>query len=381
VDNLDADPAAFSKISISHDAETLSPKTPTLQLAAPAGYDVGKHPASMAAGQLFGAGTDLVVANTKSNSLSILFNLGNGTFGPALQLSSGGKAPKSVVLEDFNGDGFLDIAVTNSGSANVGVLLNNGDGTFDAPVVFATGKKPGVLRTAHVNGDGNIDLVMITGGNKLSVLPGDGNGGFGTASSIRTGGTKPSDFLFEDFNGDGHRDLAIAHAVSNNVTVLTANPDFTFSAPLKLKAGTKPQALAVGDFDEDGSPDLVVTHGGTRFVSVFLNSTMGSTIAFNDQLKLTNPGRNSPAAIAVGDLNEDGRDDIIVGNTLAGSISVFFNAGFSTFISPLRIDLENTPPRKTSSLVLVDLNGDGQLDIATANAGTNDISLVMGLVS
>jgi hypothetical protein len=379
VDNVVATAEARAKLIVNTDGETENTAPPIFQLSTPAGYDVGKNPAGIASGKLFGSDNDLVVVNTKSNSLSILFNLGNGTFAPVVELSTGGKAPKSVVLEDFNGDGSLDIAVTNNGSGNVAVLLNNGDGTFAAPVLFATGKKPGILRTADVNGDGDMDLVMITTGNKLSILSGDGAGGFGAPTSITTGGTTPIDFLVEDFTGDGIRDLAIAHAGSHNVTVLTANPDLTFGAPLKLRVGTKPTALATGDFDGDGRADLAVTHAVSRFVSVLLNASAGavthSTVnsSWRTRAKML-PPRSLSATWTATD-----RDDIIVANTASGSISAFLNAGAATFRVPFRIDLDNTPPRKTSSLVLVDLNGDGRLDIAAANAGTNDLSLIVGL--
>jgi hypothetical protein len=379
VDNVIATETARTKLLINTDGETENTTPPALQFATPAGYDVGKNPSGIAAGNLFGLGRDLVVANAKSNSLSVLTNTGNGTFLPAVQLTTGGKAPKSVVLDDFNGDQLLDIAVTNSGSGNVSVFLNNGDGTFANPTLFAVGKKPGILRTADVNGDGHADLVTITAGNRLSVLPGDGLGGFGAATSIVTGGTKPVDFLFADFNGDGHLDLAIAHAGSNNVAVLTANPDLTFGAPLLLPVGTKPTALASGDFDGDGRADLAVTHAVSHFISVLLNASNGVTTAFKDQIKLLHPGKNSPAALVVGDLDRDGRDDLVVANTATGSISAFLNAGAASFRSAVRIDLDNTPPRKTTAITLADLNGDGRLDIAAANGGTQDLSLIYGV--
>lgn len=379
VDNVVATASARAKMIINTDGELENTAPPVLQFSTPSGLDVGKNPAGIASGNLFGLGNDLVIANTKSNSISVLFNDGNGTFGTVLQLDTGGKAPKSVVLEDLNGDGLLDIAVTNSGSGNVGVLINNGDGTFASAVTFAAGKKPGVLRAADIDGDGNTDLVTITGNKNLSVLPGDGTGGFGEATTIATGGKKPVDFLFEDFNNDGRLDIAVANSGSNNVTILTANADLTFGAPLSLRTGTKPTALAAGDFNGDGRVDLAVTNAVSRFVSVLLNASVMGTTAFNDQLKLSHPGKNSPSAVSVRDLDNDGRDDIIVANTAAGSVSVFLNAGPATFRSPLKIDLDNTPARKTSALAVVDLNGDGRLDIVTANSGTGDLSLLVGL--
>ena len=78
----------------------------------------------------------------------------------------------------------------------------------------------------------------------------------------------------------------------------------------------------------------------------------------------------------VGDLDLDGRVDLVIANAASGSVSVMLNAGAVTFRPAIRVDLDNTPPRKTYALVLADLNGDGWLDIATANAGTSDLSLV-----
>lgn len=379
VDNVVATSAVRAKLIVSTDGETENPAPPIFQLSSPINFDVGKNPAGIASGNLFDLGNDLVVANTKSNTISVLFNNGNGTFGSALQLSTGGKAPKSVLLEDFNGDGRLDIAVSNSGSGNVAVLINNGDGTFATPTLFAVGKKPGILRTADVNGDGKTDLVTIVSGNRLGVLPGDGAGGFGDATTIATGGKTPVDFLFKDFNGDGRLDIAVANSGSNNVTFLAANADLTFADPVSIRTGTKPTALAAGDFDGDGRVDLAVTNGGSKFVSILLNASTGGILTINDQLKLTHLGKNSPGTISVGDLDKDGRDDLIVGNTGSGSISVFLNSGAATFRPPVKIDLDNSPPRKTSALVVIDLNGDGRLDIAATNGATNDLSLIVDL--
>jgi len=379
IDNVVATKSASTKLVITTDGEFENTALPGFHLSTPAGYDTGKSPSAVASGNLFGLGRDLVVANTKDNSLSVLFNSGNGTFLPAVQLSTGGVAPKSVVLEDFNNDGALDIAVTNSGSANVAVLLNNNDGTFATPALFATGQKPGILHVADLNGDGNPDLVMITAGNKLSVLPGDGTGGFGAATTIATRGLNPVDFAFADFNSDGHLDLAILHADSNNVVILTANADLTFGAPLKLAAGATPTALAVGDFNGDGRPDLAVTHAVNHFVNILFNASASSVTAFSARLKLTHAGNHATAALAVADLDQDGRDDLILGNSASGSVSVLLNAGAAVFRPVLRVDLDNTPLRKTSALAIADFNNDGRLDIAAANAGTADLSLLFSV--
>jgi hypothetical protein len=383
VDNVFASSAALAKLAITLIGETAGNALETIGFATPASYDAGKSPAAVAAGNLFGKGAvvsnDLVVADAKSNSIFILSNAGDGTFLPDVQMSSGGKAPRGVVLEDFNADGRLDIAVTNSGSANVAVFLNAGDGTFNAPTVFPTTKTPTALRVGEVTGDVHLDLVMASGGNSVSILAGHSDGTFDLPVKVATGGTAPIDLALADFSGDGRTDIAVANGGSGTVALLRANPDFTFAKAVTTRVGSKPSALAVADFDGDGRLDLAVAHSLSRFVSVLLNASP-STVPFSSQIKLARPGNNAPTAITAGDLDGDGRADLVVGNTAAGTVSVLRNLGAATFAPALTIDLDNTPALKISAVALADFNFDGRLDIVTANAATGDVSVLTRVV-
>ena len=66
--------------------------------------------------------TDLAVADAGDNSVSVLLNLGGGTFGPDFELPAG-TDPVSITTADFNGDGKPDVATANNGSNNVSVIL------------------------------------------------------------------------------------------------------------------------------------------------------------------------------------------------------------------------------------------------------------------
>ena len=382
MDNVFGSSAALSKLAVTLTGETASNAIEAIGFATPASYDAGKSPASVVSGNLFGTGAvvsnDLVVADARTNSILILQNAGNGTFLSATQISTGGKAPRGVVLEDFNGDSRLDIAVTNSGSGNVSIFLNAGDGTFGAPTLFPTTKTPGALRTGEVTGDSHLDLVMVSAGNSVSILPGNGDGTFDAATKLASGGAAPAALVLADFNGDGRLDIAVANGGSGTVALLRANSDFTFAKAVTTRVGVKPTALAVADFDGDGRPDLAVTHAVSRFVSVLLNASP-STALFSSQIKRARPGNNAPTAITAGDLDGDGRADLIIGNTAAGTVSVLRNLGAATFAPALTVDLDNTPPRKISAVALADFDGDGRLDIVTANAGTGDVSVLSRL--
>ena len=381
-DNVFATSQAFAALNISLFGETSSNPHGGVKFGTAGSFDAGDSPVSLASGNLFGTGSlvsnDLVVADAKNDSILILPNNGDGTFLSAIELSTGGNAPRGVVIGDFNHDSHPDIAVTNSGSGNVSVFLNAGDGTFNDPVLFATGKTPGVLRTADVTGDGETDLVMISGGNNVTILAGHGDGTFDAPIKLATGGTAPTDLAIADFNGDRINDIAVANSGSNTVTVLDANPDFSFAKPVATHVGVKPTALVTGDFDGDGNADLAVTHGGSHFVSVLLNGDPGSG-AFTSKVNLTHRGNNAPAAFTAGDVDGDGRTDLVVGNTAAGTVSVFLNRGAGVFAPATTLHLDNTPARQTTAVILEDFNNDGFLDIATANSGTGDVSILTRL--
>ena len=101
---------------------------------------------------------DLVVANSGSNTVSVLLGNGNGTFQPSKPLSPA--LTQCVAIGDVNGDGKLDMAVANYGSSTVSVLLGNGNGTFHAQQTFAAGSDPVSVELGDVNGDGKPDLIV-----------------------------------------------------------------------------------------------------------------------------------------------------------------------------------------------------------------------------
>ncbi len=378
-DNVFATAKASAALNVGLIGDTFSNTHGSTTFATAASFDAGKSPISIASANLFGTGgfvsNDLVVADSKTNAIQILENNGDGTFLPAIQMSTGGTAPRGVVIEDFNHDSHPDIAVTNSGTGNVSVFLNAGDGTFSAPTLFTTGKTPGVLRTDDVTGDGKTDLIMTSAGNTVTILPGNGDGTFGAPIKLATGGVGPTDIAIADFSNDGRLDIAVANGGSDTVTVLDANVDFTFAKAVATHVGVKPTALVAADFDGDGTVDLAVTHGVSHFISLLLNGDPADG-KFSTHLKLTHRGTKAPEAISAGDIDGDGHTDLVVGNTAAGTVSVFLNLGSATFAPALNFDLDNTPPRRTEAVVLGDFNGDGLLDIATANAGSGDVSVL-----
>src|SRR5436189_301721 len=142
--------------------------------ARPESYVVGEFPTSVAIGDLNGdAKPDLAVANTASDTMSVLINRGRGSFERSRYYRTG-VGPYRVAIGDLNGDGKPDLATTNYFGNTVSVLPNRGDGTFEGKLDYQTGGGPYDLAIGDVNGDGKLDLATANydndGGDTASVL-------------------------------------------------------------------------------------------------------------------------------------------------------------------------------------------------------------------
>jgi len=269
---------------------------------------------------------DVVITNGTNtpSGVGLLFNSKTGTF-PAPVSYTSGDIPVSVDVKDINGDGYLDMIVANSGGAsnNLSLLLGKAGGTLDVPRPLVAGNIPRSVLFVDVNKDGKTDIVA---GNEssanVSVLLGDGAGNFAIKKDY-SAGSGPYSVAATDFNGDGNIDLLVCLFKDASVALLTGNGDGTFAAPKATSIGTamvsSPSSIALGDINADGRPDVVSAIYTDQQVGITLNvgGLLGNT------LKLTATG--FPRGVAVGDINGDGKPDIVSANPGNGSVLVFLN--------------------------------------------------------
>src|SRR5207247_143990 len=154
--------------------------------------------------------------------------------------------------------------------------------------------------------------------------------------------------------------------------VLLGNGDGTFQPALSFAAGSNAVSVAVGDVNGDGRPDLVVAdlglNTGYSTVLVLLGNGDGTFQPARDFDVGTHP-----ISVAVGDVNGDGRPDLAVANAGSNNVSVLLGYGDGTFQPALSFAAGTYPV----SVAVGDVNGDGRPDLATANYNSNDVSVLI----
>jgi hypothetical protein len=280
-----------------------------------------------------------------------------------------------VAAGDFNGDGRMDLAASVSA---VGIFLGNGDGTFRSELDYGSGMG-GPLALGDFNNDGKLDVIGLAA-TQVAVLPGKGDGTFGfpvlspTGSQVQIIGLAAA-----DFNHDGNLDaatlVAAAGGSSPALQILMGKGDGSFSLGPSYYVGTNPTALATGDLNGDGIPDLVVgasTGQPTSDVFVLLGVGDGT---FKTPISLV--AGNGITALAVNDINLDGKADVVMLNSTWDDVGLLLGNGDGTFQPPMQFYLNNSIS-PNAGLAVADLNGDGKLDLAIA--GAKGITMLLNVI-
>ena len=340
----------------------------------------GNNPHGVISFDLNGDGKlDLVAANAGSNTLAVLLGNGDGTFGSATTYPVG-TTPKAVAIADLNGDGLPDAVTAEQGSSTISVLLGNGGGTFRSKVSYPTCAQAHESTIADLNGDGKKDIaVACWNGSVVSVLLGSGTGSFGAKRDFPSG-LAPHSIVAADVNRDGNQDLLVANHDDSTVGYLRGNGNGTFAAPSAIAVGFHPHSLRVADLNADGKLDVATANDGGDSVSVLLGNGDGSFAGHVDYSV-----GSVPKGVLIADLNGDGKPDIaavntagnfggVTGNPGGDTVSVLLGIGDGTFQSQSRYPTGPAPFAVTAG----DFDGDGIVDLATANYGGNTVSVLSG---
>lgn len=310
--------------------------------------------------------------------------IGAGSF-PTGGYYSSGTNPRSVTIADFDGDGKSDMAVGNHLSNTVSVYLNQstvGSITFAVKIDYAVPSSPSEVTYGDIDGDGKLDIVSTNkNSNNISVLRNTctiGNISFAAPVNFTTG-SYCYGVAVNDLDSDGKPDIVASNFSSGNVSILrnlSTVGNISFASSTDLTTGTNPGGVALGDLDYDGKVDIIVGNRGSGTISIFRNTCTIGNISFAAKIDLTTA--TNPFNPAVGDIDDDGKVEIVVANEGSNSVSVFKNYSTSGNIS-FGPKTDFTTGAGPYRVALGDLNGDGKLDLATANNSGSNVSVLVNI--
>ncbi len=333
---------------------------------------------------------DFITTNYDGATFSLLKNssiIGSLSYSPNLETTTPGH-PDGVVSGDFDVDGDQDIAITSWDASSVSVFKNTssvGTISFAPKVDFTTGLNPQGISVGDIDGDGKPDIVTTDVNSfTVSVLRNTGSAvtiSFASPVSFPTS-FGPRAVVIRDFDGDGKPDLAIATETPNKVVVFrntSTTGIISFAPRVDLLSGSRPYGIAVGDLDGDGKPDIVNSNNGSLNASVFKNTSTPGTISFDPKIDLF--VGDFPQKVAIGDLDGDGKLDLAITNNSgsASIISLYKNissAGLIQFLPKVDYAIGSGP----TAVTIGDFDGDGLPDIAATASFSNAVSILRSTV-
>ncbi|MEI8204414.1 MAG: FG-GAP-like repeat-containing protein [Bacteroidota bacterium] len=265
----------------------------------------------------------------------------------------------------------IDIKGSNNG------LLNNFAKSGTSSNFVSSGFAPVPKITNITPASGAVGTVVTITGENFSVIPAYNVVYFGAVKASVSASTSTSITLSVPAGAGSIVPVSVETGGKIGLSITSSTPFFTVTnnpniSPLYVKSdyGTNngPNSIAVGDVNNDGKPDIICSNRNSVNINVFLGNgdgTFSSTNSFSSGIY--------PYAIALADFNGDGNNDIVLISSNQ-HIKVFLGNGAGSFTQSLDVTESILP----YTICVGDFNGDGKMDIATANSDANNISVLLG---
>lgn len=296
-------------------------------------------------------------------------------FVPALGSPFGTGTPTAAIdVADLNGDGIADVASGGPASGTIAVRLGDGSGWIGR--VRALGVPGPVLALAggDLNGDGLRDYATIAPGEprRLLVHTAAAGGGYAQATALADAGDA-TDVEIANVDGGGAPELVVADAGGAVTVVRAVGGAFVAGDPIPTGAAGAVARIALGHLDGDGRLDLVATDGGGAPAVVALRGDGGG--GFEPLGRRAAGLAHAPTAVATGDMNGDGRTDVVTGSA-GGMLAVLHGDGAGGLTAAPGSPFGTGATAVVDDAIAADMNGDGQLDAVAANR-TGSVSILL----
>jgi hypothetical protein len=279
-----------------------------------------------------------------------------------------GKWPAGLAAGDLDRDGRPDLAVALGGTSEIAVLLGDGRGRFSpapgGPLPVASA--PHLVEIGDVDGDGNPDLVATAhDSHGVFVWLGDGKGRFRSRAgspypALSEGKPHNHGLALADLDRDGDLDVLSTDDTAHVVAVLLGDGRGAFvPAPLSpFPVGRQPYPPALGDLDRDGRLDLVTPDVEDGTLSVLLgDARRGFRAAAGSPIAVT----ARPYFVALGDLDGDGALDVVASHDDVSLVTLLLGDGRGGFRPAAGSPLAGG--RRAGRAVIHDVDRDGRNDL------------------
>jgi lysophospholipase L1-like esterase len=249
---------------------------------------------------------------------------------------------------------------------------------FGTQVPFTTLKYPLAVKTADLNGDGKPDLIVANeGGNKISVFKNTATAGLINAGSFAArqdfdiaGVVGPESLSVADIDGDGKPDIVVSNFNDKTISVLinnSASGNISFLAKINTTAGLYSHAIALADVDGDGKTDLAVSNYDASSVTIYRNTSTAGTATFAAGYDILCAG--APGAVSLTDITGDSKPELVLLLNNNGQMLIYKNKAVSGTINSTSFEpaVVKDAGRKPTGLAIADINADGKPEILVSN--------------
>lgn len=348
---------------------------------------LGNNGFSVSAADIDGDGKREILASTGASSYGVRIFRNTSSVG-SLSFAASYDVPMGVCVHDIhavdvNGDGLLDVnGSSSSATAHYQVRANHstiGNISFEITPTIAGNSAFGAY-AADFDSDGRKDMVVgDSGTNSLNIyLNSTTNGSYTTAFTSQgsyAGCSNVYGVYADDIDGDGKKDILGACYSSGNVSVrlntTITTGTITFGASSVFATGGGTSGVFTADVDGDGKKDVLASNATANTVSILRNTSSVGSVSFDVPVNYATSAY--PYSVNAADFDGDGKPDLLTVDRNAGLLSVRLNTSTPGVVSFAAVQTFAAPNMPMISNI-VDLDGDGKLDISSNDSNNNSVS-------